>query len=120
MQHLYNSWNKLCGYVTATPGRGYKEIVSQDGMYTGHAEEVAICEVKCYSLNYNVIKKRGKPETTYGSGNCLRTLFHYLFYFLPYRVHVLWAVFVIFYYKVTACKIIRMYEVFVANLSKVC
>jgi hypothetical protein len=42
----------------------------------------------CCSFNYNAIKKRGKPQTTYGSVcNCLRNLFHYLFFFLPYRVH---------------------------------
>jgi hypothetical protein len=41
-------------------------------------------------------------------------------YFSFYLQGILWAVFVIFYYKVTACKIIRMYEVYVANLSKVC
>ena len=50
VQHVYNRWNKLWGCVTATPGTGYKEVMSQDGMYTGHPEVVAICEVKVLFL----------------------------------------------------------------------
>jgi len=50
VQHMYNSWNTLWGYVTATPGRGYKEVMSQDGMYTGQAEVVALCDVEVLFL----------------------------------------------------------------------
>jgi len=50
VQHVYNRLNKLWGCVTATPGTGYIEVMSQDGMYTGRAEVVAICEVKVLFL----------------------------------------------------------------------
>jgi hypothetical protein len=81
VRHVHNSWNELWGCVNAAPGRGYKEVMSQDGMYTVHVEMVAFARLKCYSFNY-VITKRGKPDTTYGSVcNCLRNLFN-LFIFI--------------------------------------
>jgi hypothetical protein len=54
VQHVYNSWNKLWGYVAATPGRGYKEVMSQDGMHTGQAEVVAICEVNLLATEFYI------------------------------------------------------------------
>jgi len=48
----------------------------------------------------------------------LSTKFIPLFIFLSTVEGILWAVSE--NYKITGCKIIRMYEVHVANLSKVC
>lgn len=42
VQHVYNGWNKFCGHVTTETGADYKVIISQDGMYKGHVEILAM------------------------------------------------------------------------------